>query len=342
MYKLLLFVIIFGVNGCGGQHEIGERPLKVIFDTDLGSDYDDVGALAMLHALEDQGRIQILCIGTSNKLPHSVPIIRIINEYYGKKYLPVGTVGEDGIALDCWHREKWTDYIVERYRKEISDSVIVRDAVSVYREALANQPDQSVSIVTVGFLTNLKNLLMSAPDRHSGLSGIELVRRKVRTLTAMAGMFPKGRETNIIVDVESAQYVFKHWPTEVLLSGYEIGKPVRTGDWLIAQNIPKKSPVREIYELAIKQDKQERDINSRYMDGGRASYDQTAVLAAVGPLDNYFNVESGEIVVADDGLNIWHPDPNGRHKRLIQKMEPKDLAWIIEELMMEFPIANYD
>lgn len=36
------------------------KPIKIIFDTDIDSDVDDVGALAMLHTLADNHVVEIL------------------------------------------------------------------------------------------------------------------------------------------------------------------------------------------------------------------------------------------------------------------------------------------
>ena len=46
-----------------------------------------------------------------------------------------------------------------------------------YRQLLAAQPDHSVSIVSIGFVTCLAQLLQSEPDSYSSLNGVELVRR---------------------------------------------------------------------------------------------------------------------------------------------------------------------
>jgi inosine-uridine nucleoside N-ribohydrolase len=53
---------------------------------------------------------------------------------------------------------------------------------------LARQPDQSVTVVTVGYLTNLKNLLqLPADDTHP--SGFDLIKAKVKTWVCMGGNF---------------------------------------------------------------------------------------------------------------------------------------------------------
>eukprot|EP00964_Phaeocystis_antarctica_P029428 scaffold16579_cov58-Phaeocystis_antarctica.AAC.3 len=55
----------------------------------------------------------------------------------------------------------------------------VPDALDVYRRVLAASPARSVTIASVGLLTNLELLLRSAPDAHSPLTGQELVAEKV-------------------------------------------------------------------------------------------------------------------------------------------------------------------
>ena len=49
-----------------------EPPVSLIFDTDMAPDYDDVGALAVLHALADSGEARILATVSSNRLETTV------------------------------------------------------------------------------------------------------------------------------------------------------------------------------------------------------------------------------------------------------------------------------
>jgi inosine-uridine nucleoside N-ribohydrolase len=83
--------------------------------------------------------------------------------------------------------------LAAKYPHKIAKTSDAPDAVETYRKILAKQPDQSVTIVTVGFLTNLADLLDSKPDANSQLSGASLVKKKVKQLVSMAGWFPQGR-----------------------------------------------------------------------------------------------------------------------------------------------------
>ena len=70
---------------------------------------------------------------------------------------------------------------MEMETEAVSAELQVEEAVPVLRRALAGAEDQSVIISSVGFLTNLAQLLTSPPDQHSPLTGAQLISLKVRT-----------------------------------------------------------------------------------------------------------------------------------------------------------------
>ena len=49
---------------------------KIIFDTDMVEDYDDVGAMAVLHAMADAGKCEILAMATCTRDNSSVAAVR--------------------------------------------------------------------------------------------------------------------------------------------------------------------------------------------------------------------------------------------------------------------------
>ena len=176
--------------------------VRLILDTDLGPDYDDVGAMALMHALADSGQVEILAIVSSNADERVVPCMEVINGYFNRPEIPVGATKSPTAAnLTTWHKEKWTDALPAHYPHPTIKTSDAPDAVAIYRQLLAQQPDSSVVICTVGFFTNLKELLHSPADAYSPLTGKELVARKVKRLVSMAGAFPEGKEFNVYCDV---------------------------------------------------------------------------------------------------------------------------------------------
>lgn len=300
--------------------------VSIIIDTDMGPDYDDVGAFAVLHALADRGEAKILATISSNINPLVGPSIDVINTYFGRPDLPIGAPKSAGVDLSAW--QHWPDTLVATYAHDLKSTDSAPDAVEVYRKVLASQPDQSVTIVTVGFLTNLANLLASPPDEYSSLKGRELVEKKVTQWVAMAGKFPEGREFNVEKDSTASQKAIDHWPTPILFSGFEIGWNVRTGLRLIAEGNP-NSPISKVYTLSIPMSKED--------SLGRMSWDQTAVLVAVRGPEPYYTTERGVFITHANGTNSWQTNPQGKHSILIEKMSPDKVAEEIETLMMHKP-----
>ena len=199
--------------------------------------------------------------------------------------------------------------------------------MTLYRQLLASEPDNSVVLVSVGFLTNLADLLESSSDEISSLSGRELIAKKVKLWVAMAGQFPSGREWNVFQDTGASRRALADWPTPILFSGFEIGEPIQTGPGLRA--VAASSPVRRSYEL----------FNGLT---NRSSWDQTAVLAAIKGLDGELASvwglsKPGRIEIHADGSNQWIDAADGRQNYLVAKAPPQDVARIIEALMVEPP-----
>ena len=299
-----------------------KEPVKIIFDSDMGPDYDDVGALTMLHAFADSGKAEILATMASNKYALVAPCLEVINTYYGRSHIPVGSPKTHGVNLGC--SQHWTDSLVANYRHNISSNAQAQNAVSLYRKILAGQPDTSVVIVTVGFLTNLNDLLLSGSDSASPLNGNDLVFKKVKRLVSMAGKFPQGWEYNVKEDSTSSKYVFDHWPTQIILSGFEIGAKILTGKKLVNSNL--KSPAKLAFSIAMPMSDEDKN--------GRKSWDQTAVLTAVLGADFAFNQVKGKMIVEPSGYNKWMNRGDGLHTYLVFKKSPLELSDLIEHYMM--------
>lgn len=191
---------------------------------------------------------------------------------------------------------RWTSELPARFPHRTGSASQAEDAVAVYRRALAGEPDTSVVVVTVGFFTNLRDLLLSGPDSLSELTGRELVERKVKRLVSMAGHFPEGLEFNVMMDAPAAAYVMEHWPSPVILSGFEIGEKIITGRRTAAEG-PADSPVAEAYRMSLPQDNPGRPqqlgpvgrawwpSGDRTRDSARARHADGRSFGQHGPLD---------------------------------------------------------
>lgn len=320
---LIIFALSLGIQDCPGQ--VG-KPVPIIFDTDMGPDYDDVGAITILHALADQKEATILATIASTKYEGVGPILNIFNTYFKRPDLPIGVPRGDALTLK--DKQHWTDTLLNKYPHRYKRNNEFLDAVALYRKVLAQQPDNSVTIVTVGFLTNISNLLKSEADEYSSLSGADLVNKKVARLVSMAGKFPSGNEFNVREDAKASQNVFKNFKKPVILSGFEIGVKIKSGLPLIHNNKIRNSPVKDVFRISIPLDDEDRD--------GRMSWDQTAVLVAVRGVKPFYKVKCGTMIVAADGSNTWDAQGNA-HCRLVEDQPPANVQKIINDLMMHQP-----
>jgi inosine-uridine nucleoside N-ribohydrolase len=327
---LLFLAVILILPGCSNNAQNKTNlPVKIIFDTDLGPDYDDVGALAFLHAMADSGKAEILATVASNKHELVAPSIDVINTYFNRPELKIGAPKTEGVNLGS--SQHWADSIVAKYPHSIRSTSDAPDATGIYRSVLNNQPDASVTIVTVGFLTNLKNLLKSSPDNYSPLNGKNLVKKKVKRLVSMAGWFPEGREFNVYMDSLASKFVFENWPGEIIFTGFEIGKEIHTGLRLIKSDV-QNSPVKDVFRISIPLSEEDKN--------GRMSWDETAVLIGVYGTEGFFDTKKGTIIVRPDGSNGWAEDPQGKHQYVIQKMPIPEITKFIEDRMMHVPVVH--
>lgn len=303
-----------------------QQPVSVIFDTDMGPDYDDVGAITLLHAMADKGEARILATIASTRYEGVAGVLSVLNTYFKRPDLPIAV--PQGKAIETKDFQHWTDTLLARYPHKIRYNREVPDAVALYRKLLAQQPDNSVTIVTVGFLTNIADLLRSPADTYSPLNGQQLIQKKVKHLVSMAGRFPEGSEFNINQDAASAGYAFAHFPRPVIYSGVEIGAQIKSGLPLIHNASIRNSPVKDVFRIGIAAAEEDRQ--------GRKSWDQTAALVGVRGHSPWYILKPGRITVDEKGYNRWAP--NGKGQAYLEASEPVDAVEVlINELMQHQP-----
>ncbi len=316
-------------KGADWVRSTNDLPVKIIFDTDMESDVDDVGALAMLHSLADNGEAEILGTMVCSLNPWSVPTVDVLNTYFNRPDIPIGAVK----TLGVYRNSKYAKIISEEFPQDIGLGELSPDATILYRELLNNQPDSSVVIVTVGYLTNLSYLLKSVPDDISELNGADLVRKKVKHLVVMGDRYPYqqdlGKWGNFRPDPGAVQYVSQQWPTLITFTGggvfadlFKTGK--RPFDFEAASN-----PVSRAYEIFLKD---WRDWHH--------SADLISVYVAVRGYEEFFELKKqGYNHIFEDGTLLWRLQPNNPNHQYINNLkegvDPEHVAKIFDELMVQ-------
>jgi len=312
--KLLLFLLMVLSSTFVYAQE------NIIFDTDMGSDCDDAGAMAVLHKLADKGEVNILgVIFSSNANKYGIGTVAAINAYYGRQDLPLGQFREQVVIGDPG--DSYSRFIAEAtaaYGHHVVDSA--KDLVLAYKEILEVQADQSVSIVTVGHPVGLHYLIH---DKE----GSRLVKQKVKRWIAMTHTDTLAQNDWNFGKNGTAPFIsglLKAWPTEIYFSG--AGKNIITGHVKLSET-PENNPVKKAYAL----------WGNNALKIGRSSWDQIAVLFAARP--QYFDLEEGSMNQNSRYETFWTAGSGlGRHFKITPKISRYQLESIIEGLMHENPL----
>ncbi|MBQ7839713.1 MAG: nucleoside hydrolase [Lachnospiraceae bacterium] len=318
----------------------GDSKTGILFDTDIGCDSDDAGALALILELMNAGECELLAVTHSTMCEAAGGCIEAILRYYGHPEIPVGTFSQK----DCLQTKEWKDvYATDvamqydtRFKRDIEAGKTgghYENTVKLMRKVLA-KADEKVRFVVTGPLTSLKYLLLSRPDEYSELSGVELVRQKVECAVCMAGRFREqwadrkvwsDVEWNVKCDIKAGQEVCELWPSELIFCSYEIGEKIITCGTLQTEGNP-NNPARTCYE-----------IRSRKTDHGaigRASWDAATALYAIRPESGYWNLHAyGKISVDEDGYTTFRDTADGKHTFMIEKMSDKEMETIIDGIV---------
>lgn len=322
--RFLSFLLSASISGISFSQE------KIIFDTDFGGDADDLGALVMLHYYIDSNECDLLAVMCWSTEKYAIPAIDAVNRYYKHPDIP--------LAIRSWDVDyrKWNynEIIANNFPHKLKHND-VRITTDLYREILSQQEDKSVTIVTVGPLKNIEELLKSQKDQHSDLSGYELLHKKVKRFVIMGGKFPSGEdEWNFDGGMPGVtRYVLENLKVPVIFSGFELGVQIKTG--AVLNDLEKNTPLY----MGFKHFSANAPWMKEYYKGkilDNSSYDQTAVLFAVeGGIGKYWDLEkNGKCVVNAEGDSKWVEEKNSNHSYLVLKEDPEKMAEIIEDRML--------
>ena len=297
---------------------------RVIFDTDIDSDVDDVGALAMLLNMHNNNEIELVAIIVTSDDPYAPLCVSAICNFYGQPDIPIGFLkGQKTLK----NHSRYTRQISEAFSPTLDSHEKAEDGTNLYRRILAENENSSVTIITVGHLTSLMQLLQSSPDKHSRFSGLKLAKKRVKNWYCMGGKYPSGKEANFYrPDPTSTLFCLQNWHKPILFCGWEIGNKVLTGGLRIKETLPKEHPVYQAY--------------LHYNNfASRPSWDQLAVYLLRKESANFIEkVGDGYCEVNEIGENRWitgkKRDRKHGYIRLRNESDAEKLAAEIDALMI--------
>ena len=293
------------------QEEYKGIPL-VIFDTDIGSSTDDLFAMEMLYHYADEGRCKLLGIVVDRPGDEYAALADVMSTYFGYGDLPIGLerngIKNPGVFIDFKNLPNHKNDKGElMFKRTISDYSTLPDGWQLYRMLLAAQPDHSVSICAVGFVSSLVQLLASEPDDISPLSGVELVRQKVKCLYLMAGVFTSSEEPdyNFLQDPAATRKLYELWPrtVHVVFSPMEVGNEIEYKPETVISDISWTDvhPIKQVY--------MKYNCNT-----GQKMWDPLAVIHAVEGDDLFVLSEPGTVTLTEKFGTNFTPSPNGNER----------------------------
>lgn len=291
---------------------------KIILDTDIGGDCDDMGALAIIHNACKAGKIELKGITLSTNNPYSAACADAVNRYY-QNIVPIGQTksmipGDKGVDYE----EFYGKYIAERYKNAYFPSKkIPKDSITILRRILSENEGGKITICSIGFCTNLADLIESKGDKYSSLEGKELIESSVEKIIMMGCYFPDenvpkmecggkyvSAEWNIKADIKSAQKLFSLSPVPIVICPFSVGYKMMTGGELVKRE--KGNPVAVAYMF--------------YSQGERDSWDPATVYYGIYEDEECFSLtDKGKVQIDDEGVSTFSFSLNGNCQIMICK-----------------------
>lgn len=284
--------------------------IDIIIDTDIGNDSDDAGALAIAHHLMKLGECRILAITSSTSRKDGALCVDAINRFYNHMDIKVGMSNRTTFLDETMGYGAYSRAVIKQYPYDLKN---IPDSTTILREALA-KATQPVVFITLGPLNNIKDLLLSKPDKLSPLNGMDLIQQKVERFVMMGGDFspegvtymlgdePMTAEWNILQDIPAAQYVIQMLKTPILFVPYAVGL-IKTGNGMFVDE-SYDSPIKLSYVV--------------HNNGPRQSWDPIAVYIAIRDPQSLFKIsEAGQVSVLEDGKTVFEPCIKGQHHYLV-------------------------
>ena len=290
MIRYLLLLTFFVFTSCENDSDPVTDSVKVILDTDMGSDCDDVGALAMLNEYENRGEAEILgVIYSSGVIPYGAGVIDAINRYYENDKIPIGASYDNlvGDPVDKMQAEKLSKDTAA-FKNKIVKNTDAIEQTRLIRSILINQPDTSVVYITIGHTKGLYDLLVSKPDSVSQLSGMELTKKKIKKWIALGALKASNKDGHYVKDwnfyfngtAKYTKFVIENFPNPIYF--VDAGADIMTGKSLI--NTPSGNIVRTAYRDWL------WNVEKKTLNDQRPSWDLMTVYFAVENPKKYFKI----------------------------------------------------
>ena len=297
---------------------------QIFIDTDMGSDCDDVAAVAILAHFHKLGKINLLGVSHTSAEPRTIEYLDMVCRFYGYETENLALASEEwgiGVFRDGFFNDVLGGFVY-------SKSSMGLNAVQLMRKQLSTAKDTTV--LCIGPLNNMSRFLDSPPDEISPLSGKEILAQNVKEVVVMGGIFDNKRydfygetfeiEYNIKLDVCASKNFIENCPAKITFVEFELGYNVKTFAETVASAVD--TPIKRAYKLF--------NVTSR------ESWDVIAAIYCVFGENGYYKFSAeGECVVQDDGKTNFYEKQGGKRRYLIESVSKEKIVSYVQKIERE-------
>ncbi|RYN15610.1 hypothetical protein AA0119_g10037 [Alternaria tenuissima] len=302
---------------------------NLIVDADLFEAIDDTAALLLACTLPNTN---LLAVNVNVNSTYTAFAASAIVNHYGYNTVPIGLPRP---FTNITSPEPFGNEYASKVAAEFSGGSVpfgqvnkTWDPVELYRKTLAEAKNNSVTIVSIGFMGSLSGLLNTTGDAYSSLGGYELVKAKVKELVVMGGGYSPepslDEEYNFAI--QNAPHVVNTWPECVPMTflGAEVGVEVSSGARFTVCG-PPNDPVKSAWEWYGSYNKSEY------------SWDFLTMVYAGRGLDRLFEYgnNNGYNYLYPNGTNVWVEDERRTSQHYLKlKISNETVAQEMDNLLL--------
>ncbi len=297
---------------------------QIFIDTDMGSDCDDVAAVAILAHFHKLGKINLLGVSHTSANPRTVEYLDMVCRFYGYETENLAAASKEwGIGE---FRDGFFDDVLDGFAYHTPECGL--NAVQLMRKQLSNAKDATV--LCIGPLNNMSRFLDSSPDEISPLSGKEILAQNVKEVVVMGGIFDNKRydfygetfeiEYNIKLDACASKNFIENCPAKITFVEFELGYNVKTFADTVASTV--ETPIKRAYKL--------------FKVASRESWDVVAALYCLFGENGYYQTSAeGECVVDDNGKTNFYKKQGSKHQYLIEAASKEEIVAYVQKIEHE-------
>jgi inosine-uridine nucleoside N-ribohydrolase len=190
--------------------------VKVLLDTDIGGDFDDANALALLARSPEIELVAVTTVGAGASARRRAEVARHLLRAAGRPEVPVFAGLDEPRVRNPLLDDLSPEHCLNAWSEELSagppDAPSATDAIV----EMARRHGPDLTILSIGAMTNVADALRRDPAALADVGGI----------VAMSGAFTSQlREANVVIDPEAADDVYRSGLPLKLVGFEEASKP---------------------------------------------------------------------------------------------------------------------